>query len=157
MNWKQELQAEILAIDDINANTAELAINIEDFGNPDDWYEGGGAVTTIIREIRIKAPQAVSISLIDGKNYLAGDFYCEISFVELQKALKPQSGDPYIRINGVTKGLTQQRPFKPSANWGLKPGTDSISIDGDKWTIVRITGNGWLDSEPSYFTLVLRK
>lgn len=153
-NWKQELQQEIAGIDDLNRNDAVLKIRIDTL---DDFFGGTGRIIEIERNLIVKAPQPVNVRLVDGLNYLAGDFICQLAFLRLQTAMQSQSGDPEIKLNGVVRTLEEVRPFTAGNNWGIDIGDDTLAIGGDTWTIAAVKADKWLDNEPALLELTLRK
>ena len=153
-NWKQELYSEINAIADVNANPAVLTIHIE---GVKDFYTGTVEIFELKRNLTIKAPEPVSVRLIDGSNVLSGDFVCSVDYLQIVSAFAPQPEDPEISINGVSKILSDLRPVTASNNWGLDPGDDYITIGGDKWQITGVQGLKYLDGEPAVIQLTLRK
>lgn len=153
-NWKQELQQEIIGINDLNRNDAVLKIRIDTL---DDFFGGEGRVIEIERSLIVKAPEPVNVRLIDGLNYLAGDFVCQLAFLRLKTAMQSQTGDPEIKLNGVVKTLEEVRPFTAGNNWGIDIGDDTLSIGGDTWTIAAVKADKWLDNEPARLELTLRK
>jgi hypothetical protein len=153
MNWKQELAAEVTALEDVNANTATLLMRIDTLN---EFYGEEARVVELVRSLRVAAPSPVNLRLVDGTNYLAGDFVCKVSFAELKKAFAPIAGDPEIIINGITKTLAEIRPFTAQGNWGVDIGDDKLVIGGDKWTIAGVRGLNWLDNEPAVFEFTLR-
>lgn len=153
-NWKQELQEQICGIPDLNANTATMTIEIDTLN---DFFGGESEVVTITRDLKIQDPRQVNARLVDGVNYIAGDFICNAAFLFLKDAMRTKSGDQVITINGVTKTLEQVRPFTASNNWGIDLGDDTLTIGGDVWSIVGVTGLNWLDNEPSIIEFKLRK
>ncbi len=153
MNWQQELAAELTAVEDLNANPATLIIRIDTLG---ELLGGTAKVVELHRELSVAAPSPVNLRLVDGKNYLAGDFLCKVAFANLQKAFISLPDDPEININGITKNLSELRPFTASGNWGIDPGDDKLVIGGDTWTIAAIRGLMWLDGEPAELEFTLR-
>lgn len=153
-NWMQELQAEVNAIQDVNANPAVLTIRIEAVK---DFAAGTVDVYELPRQLVVKAPKPVNVRLIDGSNVLSGDFTSSVDFLQFRRAFEPVAGDPVITINGVVKNLAELRPQTASNNWGVVPGDDTLTIGGDKWQIVGVVGEKWLDGEPAVVVLTLRK
>lgn len=153
-NWKQELYSEINAIEDVNANPAELTIHIE---GVKDFFSGTVEIFEFKRMLKVNAPAPVQVRLIDGINILSGDFTCSVDFLQLKGAFSTQSGDPPLFINGVPKVLEDLRPFTASGNWGIDPGDDQIRIGGDVWQIVGVQGEKYLNGEPAVVRLTLRK
>lgn len=154
-NWKQELQQEIIGIDDLNRNDAVLKIRINTL---DDFFgDKKGRIIEIERSLIVKAPQPVNVRLVDGLNYLSGDFICQIAFLRLQTAMQSQPDDPEIKLNRVVKTLEEVRPFTASNNWGIDVGDDTLTIGGDAWTIAAVKADKWLDNEPALLELTLRK
>lgn len=153
MNWQQELAAELTAVEDLHANPAELVIRIDTLG---ELWGGAAKVVELRRHLSVAAPSPVNLRLVDGTNYLSGDFICKVAFVHLQKAFAPLPDDPEININGVKKSLAELRPFTAEGNFGIDPGDDKIIIGGDKWTIAAIRGLMWLDGEPAELEFTLR-
>ena len=158
MNWKQELAAEITAIDGLNANPATLTYRINDQGG----FSGGlDAIIAIPRHIRVNAPEPVSERFVDGTSRKSGDFTCVVDFAQLKAAHEPQINDPEITINRVPKLLADVRPFNAQTGnnirWGIDLGDDTLTIGGDDWLIVGIEALNWLDGEPAKFRLILRK
>lgn len=154
MNWMQELQAEVNAIQDVNANPAVLTIRIEAVK---DFAAGTMDVYELPRQLVVKAPKPVNVRLIDGSNILSGDFTCAVDFLQFRRAFEPVAGDPVITINGVVKSLADLRPTTAANHWGVDLGDDYITIGGDKWQIVGVVGDMWLDGEPALVNLTLRK
>ena len=153
-NWQQELQQEIIGIDDLNRNDAVLKIRITDVV---DFATGKKKIIEIPRDLIVKAPQPVNVRLVDGLNYLSGDFVCQLAFLRLQAAMKSQADDPDIVSNGVSMTLEKARPFTASNNWGIDIGNDTLTIGGDTWTIAAVKADKWLDNEPARLELTLRK
>lgn len=153
-NWKQELQLEIAGIEDVNWNTAILTFRINDLGG---FFGGEDKIIEIRRELIVKAPEPVSVGLVDGLNYRAGDFLCQTAFLRLKSAHEPQPGDPDITVNKVPKTLNEVRPFTAVGNWGIDIGEDTITVGGDAWSIVAARGCKWLDNEPALMEFTLRK
>ena len=153
MNWKQEVANETMAMEDVNANTATLLMRIDTLN---EFYGEEARVVELVRSLRVAAPKPVNLSLVDGRNYLAGDFVCKVAFMKLKKAFVPLPSDPEININGITKTLADIRPFTADGNWGVDIGDDKLVIGGDKWTIAGVRGLKWLDSEPAEFEFTLR-
>lgn len=153
-NWKQELQQEIVGIDDLNRNDAVLKIRIDTL---DDFFGGEGRIIELERSLIVKAPQPVNVRLVDGLNYLSGDFICQIAFLRLQSAMQSQPDDPEIKLNGVVKTLEEVRPFNASNNWGIDVGYDTITIGNVSWKIAAVMADKWLDNEPALLELTLRK
>lgn len=154
MNWKQELEAEVNAIQDVTANPAVLTIRIEAVK---DFAAGTVDVYELPRQLVVKAPKPVNVRLIDGSNILSGDFTCTVDFLQFRRAFEPVAGDTEITINGVVKNLAELRPQTASNNWGVVPGDDTLTIGGDEWQIVGVVGEKWLDGEPAVVVLTLRK
>ena len=154
-NWQQELKQETIGIDDLNRNDAVLKIRIDTL---DDFFGGTGRIIEIERSLIVKAPEPVNVRLVDGLNYLAGDFICQLAFLRLKTAMQSQTGDPEIKLNGVVKMLEEEvRPFTASNNWGVDIGDDTLTIGGDTWTIAAVKADKWLDNEPALLELTLRK
>lgn len=153
MNWQQELAAELTAVEELNANPATLLIRIDTLG---ELFGGDATIVELRRQLSVAAPLPVNLRLIDGKNYLAGDFLCKVAFAHLKDAFSPRRDDPEIRINGVIKTLADLRPFTAAGTWGIDPGDDQIIIGGDKWTIAAVRGLMWLDGEPAEIEFTLR-
>jgi hypothetical protein len=153
-NWKQEMNSEINALEDVNANPATLTIHIEGIK---DFYSGTVEIYELRRALTVKAPEPVSVRLIDGSNVLSGDFTCTVDYLQFITAFETMPDDPEITINGVVKHLADLRPVTASNNWGVDLGDDYITIGGDKWQIVAVQGLKWLDGEPALLELTLRK
>ena len=153
-NWKQELQLEIVGIDDLNRNDAVLKIRIDTL---DDFFGGEGRIIELERSLIVKAPEPVNVRLVDGLNYLAGDFICHLAFLRLQTAMQSQPDDPEIKLNNVVKTLEEVRPFTASNNWGIDVGDDTLTIGNDTWEIAAVKAGKWLDNEPALLELTLRK
>jgi hypothetical protein len=153
MNWRQEVAAETTAIEDVNANPAMLIVRIDTLG---EMFGGSAKVVELQRHLSVNAPEPVNLRLVDGKNYVSGDFVCRVAFVYLKEAFEPLPQDPEIRVNGVVKTLTDLRPFTADNNWGIDVGDDKIVIGGDAWTIAAIRGLKWLGGEPAEFEFTLR-
>ena len=158
MNWKQELAAEITAIDGLNANPATLTYRINDQGG---FFGGLDKIIAIPRQITVKAPEPVSERYVDGTERKSGDFTCVVDFAQLKAAHEPQNADPEITINRVPKRLEDVRPFNAqignNIRWGVDIGDDTLTIGGDVWLIVGVEAIDWLDGEPAKFRLILRK
>lgn len=158
MNWKQELAAEITAIDDVNANPATLTYRINDQGG---FFGGVDRIIEIPRQIKVESPENMSERLIDGAERKMGDLTCKVSYAQLQAAHAPQISDPAITVNNVAKTLAEVRPFTAqqgnNIRWGIDLGDDTLTIGGDSWLIVGIEPEQWLDGEPARFVLRLRK
>ena len=152
--WKQDLLAEVNALPDLTANPAVLTIRIEAVK---DFAAGTVDVYELPRQLVVKAPKPVNVRLIDGSNVLSGDFTCTVDFLHFRRAFEPVAGDPAITINGVVKSLAELRPQTASNHWGVVPGDDTLTIGGDKWQIVGVVGEKWLDGEPAVIVLTLRK
>lgn len=153
-NWKQELQLEIAGIDDLNRNDAILKIRIDTL---DDFFGGEGRIIELERSLIVKAPEPVNVRLVDGLNYLSGDFICQIAFLRLKTAMQSQPDDPEIMLNNVVKTLEEVRPFTASNNWGIDVGDDTLTIGNDTWEIAAVKADKWLDNEPALLELTLRK
>ena len=153
-NWKQDLMAEVNAIQDVNSNPAVLTIRIEAVK---DFAAGTVDVYELPRQLVVKAPKPVNVRLIDGTNVLSGDFTCSVDFLQFRRAFEALPDDPVITINGVVKNLAELRPQTASNHWGVVPGDDTLTIGGDKWQIVGVVGEKWLDGEPAVVVLTLRK
>ena len=154
-NWKQELQLEIAGIDDLNRNDAVLKTRIDTL---DDFFgDKKGRIIEIERSLIVKAPEPVNVRLVDGLNYLSGDFICQIAFLRLQTAMQSQPDDPEIKLNNVVKTLEEVRPFNASNNWGIDVGYDTITIGNVSWKIAAVMADKWLDNEPALLELTLRK
>lgn len=153
-NWQQELKQETIGIDDLDRNDAVLKIRIDTI---DDFFGGDGRIIEIERSLIVKAPKPVNVRLIDGLNYLAGDFICQLAFLRLKTAMQSQPDDPEIKLNGVVKTLEEIRPFTASNDWGIDIGDDTLTIGGDTWTIAAVKADKWLDNEPALLELTLRK
>lgn len=153
-NWMQELQAEVNALHDVNANPAVLTIRIEAVK---DFAAGTAEVYELPRPLTVNAPKPVNVRLIDGTNVLSGDFTCTVDFLQFRRAFEPVAGDPVITINGVAKSLADLRPTTAANHWGVDLGDDYLTIGGDKWQIVGVVGDMWLDGEPALIHLTLRK
>ena len=153
-NWQQELKQETIGIDDLNRNDAVLKIRIDTL---DDFFGDTGRIIEIERSLIVKAPEPVNVRLVDGLNYLAGDFVCQLAFLRLQTAMQSQQDDPEIKLNGVVRTLEEVRPFTAGNNWGIDIGDDSLTIGGDTWTIAAVKADKWLDNEPALLELTLRK
>ena len=154
MNWQQKLANAIIGIKNLDRNIAVLNIKIDSLN---DLYGDAPLVYSLNRELIVSAPQPVNLRLVDGMNYLAGDFVCDVSFINLAKAFLPLESDPVLIVNGKETSLSLQRPFTASDNWGISVGVDTLSIGGDVWTITAVAGIDWLNNEPSSFRLTLRK
>ena len=154
MNWQQELAAELTAVEDLNANPATLVIRIDTLG---EMFGGSAKVIELHRQLSVAAPAPVNLRLIDGNNYLAGDFVCKVAFAHLKAAFFPLPQDPEIEINGVAKNLEDLRPFTAAGNWGIDIGDDKLVVGGDEWTIASIRGLKWLDGEPAELEFTLRR
>lgn len=158
MNWKQELAAEITAIDDVNANPATLTYRINDQGG---FFGGVDKIIEIARQIKVKSPESMSERFVDGTSRKSGDFTCVVDYAQLKAAHNPQDADPEITINRVPKLLAEVRPFTAqqgnNIRWGVDLGDDTLTIGGDVWLIVGVDAIDWLDGEPAKFRLILRK
>lgn len=153
-NWQQELKQETIGIDDLDRNDAVLKIRIDTLN---DFFGGDGRIIEIERSLIVKAPEPVNVRLVDGLNYLAGDFVCQLAFLRLQTAMQSRPDDPEIKLNGVVKTLGEVRPFTASNHWGIDVGDDTLTIGGDTWTIAAVKADKWLDNEPARLELTLRK
>lgn len=153
-NWMQELQGEINALEDVNANSATITLHIE---GVKDFFTGTVEIFEIPRKITVKAPEPVSVRLIDGSNVLSGDFTCTVDFLQMINVFSPKPDDPVITINGVSKSIADLRPVTAANNWGIDLGDDYITIGGDKWQIVAVQGLKWLNSQPALLQFTLRK
>lgn len=154
MNWQQKIADKTIGIKNLDRNTAVLTLKIDSLS---DLLGGQEMTYTIERDLVVSAPQPVNIRLIDGANYLAGDFICEASFIQLSNAIASKADDPVLTVNGKDTTLEEQRPFTASSNWGISVGIDTLNIGGDTWSIAAVSGYDWLNNEPSYFRLTLRK
>ena len=160
MNWKQEVADAVTAIDDVNANPATLTYRINNRGA---LMGGLDEIISIERSIKVKSPRTMSERLVDGTERKAGDLVCQVAYTQLQAAHRAKEGDPAIVVNGVTKTLSEVRPFMAqlgmnnNIRWGIDIGDDTLTIGGDTWLIVGVEAEQWLDGEPARFTLRLRK
>ena len=152
-NWKQELAAEVTAIDDVTANTATLTLRISTLA---DLFGEGARYVFITRQLKVKAPSPVSHRLVDGVNYQANDFVCECAYLTVKEAMTDKAEDPVITVNGVVKSLAEVRPVDAAHSWGIDTGEDLITVGGAKFNIIRVDGLKWLDSEPSVLRFTLR-
>lgn len=152
-NWKQELAAEVTAIDDVTANTVSLTLRIATLA---DLFGEGNRYVFITRQLKVKAPAPVSQRLVDGVNYQANDFTCDCAFLTVKEALTDRPDDPVITVNGVVKTLPEVRPVDAAHSWGIDTGDDLITVGGAKFSIVRVDGLKWLDAEPSVLRFTLR-
>lgn len=152
-NWKQELAAEVTAIDDVTANEATITLRISTLA---DLYGEGARYVYILRQLKVKAPSPVSQRLVDGVNYQANDFICECAYLHVKEAMTDRPDDPAITVNGVVKTLAEVRPMDAEHGFGIDAGDDLLTIGGAKFTIVRVDGLKWLDSEPSVLRFTLR-
>lgn len=152
-NWKQELAAEVTAIDDVTANTATLTLRISTLA---DLFGEGARYVFLTRLLKVKAPSPVSQRLVDGVNYQANDFVCECAYLTVKEALTDKADDPAITVNGVVKSLADIRPVDAAHGFGIDTGDDLLTIGGAKFNIIRVDGLKWLDSEPSVLRFTLR-
>lgn len=88
MNWKQELAAEITAIDDVNANPATLTYRINDQGG---FFGGVDRIIEIPRQIKVESPENMSERLIDGAERKMGDLTCKVSYGNYKRRTRPKS------------------------------------------------------------------
>lgn len=154
-NWQQKVAKATIGIKGVDRNTATLTMK---FDTLDDFFGDAPArQVQITRELIVSAPNPVNVRLVDGKNYTAGDWLCEVAYLNLQAAIVDKPGDPQITINGVVKTISELRPFIASANWGIDIGDDTLTIGGDEFTIGSINALDWLNNEPATLQLVLRK
>jgi hypothetical protein len=151
--WKQELAAEVTAIDDVTANMVTLTLRIKTLA---DLFGEGARYVFLTRQLKVKAPAPVSQRLVDGVNYQANDFTCDCAFLTVKEALTDRPDDPIITVNGVGKTLAEVRPADAAHGWGIDAGDDTISVGGADFTIVRVDGIKWLDAEPSVLRFTLR-
>lgn len=160
LNWKQEVAEAVTAIDEVNANPAILTFRINNRGA---LMGGLDEIISIQREIKVKSPKMMSERLVDGSERKAGDLVCQVAYAQLQAAHRAKEDDPAIVVNGVTKTLAEVRPFlarlgvNNNIRWGIDLGDDTLTIGDDEWLIVGVDAEQWLNSEPSRFTLRLRK
>ena len=152
-NWKQELAAEVTAIDDVTANEVTLTLRISTLA---DLFGEGARYVFLTRQLKVKAPAPVSQRLVDGVNYQANDFICDCAYLHVKEALTDKAGDPAITVNGVVKTLPEIRPMDAAHGWGIDAGDDIISVGGANFSIVRVDGLKWLGAEPSVLRLTLR-
>lgn len=159
-NWQQKLSKSITGIKGVDRNVARLIIRIDSL---DDFF--GTKPPRIIelhRELIVAAPEPVNTYLVDGKNYLASDWLCEVAFLRVKEAFEVLPGDPEITINGVVKSLAEIRPVLPgedinSIQWGFDVGDDIIDIGGARYVIRKINALDWLNEEPATLQLVLKR
>ena len=159
-NWRQKLALNTIGIKGLDRNTADLVIKIDSL---DDFFGTKPPRTIELhRELIVSAPAPVNSYLIDGKNYLASDWICEVAFLRVVEAFKALPDDPKITINGVEKSLAEIRPVLPPADansdiqWGFDVGDDMLNVGGTKYTIRKVEALDWLDNEPSSFQLILK-
>lgn len=159
-NWQQKLALNTIGIKGLDRNTADLIIRIDSL---DDFF--GTKPPRIIelhRELIISAPDPVNSYLVDGKNYLASDWLCEVAFLRVVDAFKPHPEDPEITINGVVKSLAEIRPVLPTddengVQWGFDLGDDILNIGGARYTVRKVNALDWLNNEPATLQLVLKR
>lgn len=151
--WKQELAAEVTAIDDVTANMVTLTLRIKTLA---DLFGEGDRYIFLTRKLKVKAPSPVSQRLVDGINYQANDWICDCAYLTIKEAMTDKAGDPAITVNGVVKSLPEIRPMDAAHGWGIDAGDDTISVGGADFTIVRVDGLKWLDAEPSVLRFTLR-
>lgn len=152
-NWKQELAAEVTAIDDVTANTATLTLRINTLA---DLFGEGARYVYLMRQLKVKAPSPISQRLVDGVNYQANDFVCDCAYLTVKEAMTDKADDPAITVNGVIKTLPEIRPMDAAHGFGIDTGDDLLTIGGATFSIVRVDGLKWLDSEPSVLRFTLR-
>ena len=132
--WKQELAAEVTAIDEVNAITVKMKWHVK---TDSDRYSAKAAETDTVyeSELKVKSPRGINANLIDGLNYLAGDMVIECGYLLYEEAFTAQ------------EGLTEARDI--AVNYGILEGTDGIELNGLELKIVRVEGLGLLTDEES--------
>lgn len=153
MNWKQELAKEIYPILEVNSTPATLSLYI-DLADNSVWATASkSSIATVKRQLLVKSPEKVTRSMIDDESIVAGDRYIDVAFVVMKEAVfYSLPGDPYM-----PSALSTLRPFTPSNSWGLKLGSDTLTINGEIWTIIKIEERQILDAEPAVLRLFLRR
>lgn len=154
-NWKQELKAELIGIPDLNYNEVVISFHVDTY---DPFSATGSSVTSqkIQRTVVIGSPKQVDARMIDGKNYVSGDLIMPVAFLVMVDAMKPLSSDPVITIGGHAKTLTDLRPYSPDT-CGIIIGKDTVTLGGREYKIANIAPAGWLDGEPSSYTITARR
>jgi hypothetical protein len=158
-NWKQKLAYNTIGIKGLDRNTADLTIKIDSL---EDFFLPQQRIIELHRELIVSAPNQVNTYLVDGKNYLASDWICEVAFLRVLDAFKPLPGDPEITINGVVKTLAEIRPVMPGEDpngiqWGFDIGDDLLTIGGARYAIRKVNALDWLNEEPASLQLVLKR
>lgn len=154
--WRQEIAEAVTPIEGVNDVTAILTWNIVAEQNPYSPIPGESGTVRVSRTVKIKGVTEIDARLIDGKNFVAGDFVTEISYLRYLDARKPLRGDPTM-----VKTLDEIRPL--SGDYGIKNGVDSLSVGGNEWKIRRVTAIGLMNDEstgepvPAKLRFTLRK
>lgn len=159
-NWQQKLAKSTIGIKGLDRNIAELTIRIDTLN--DFFGDQPPKIAELRRELIVSAPNPVNTYLVDGKNYLASDWLCEVAFLRVLEAFEPLPDDPQITINGVIKTLPEIRPVLPGEDdngiqWGFDIGDDLVTIGGAKYVIRKINALDWLDNAPATLQLVLKR
>lgn len=159
--WQQEVSEATAAIEEVNAVTVTLCWNISVQIDPDSTLPiPDDGVVNFPKTLIAGAPEQVKASLVDGKNFIAGDCVIELAWLTYLNARKPLDSDPDIISNGMLLMLDDVRPL--GQDFGFDLGIDTLTIGADVWKIVNAVGTGWMNDEngvpqPSTLTLTLRK
>ena len=154
--WKQEIAEAVTPIEEVNDVTAILTWDIVTEQNPYSPIPSESGTVRISRTVKIKGVTEIDARLIDGKNFVAGDFVTEISYLKYLGARKTLSSDPVM-----TRSLDEIRPL--SSDYGIKVGVDCLAVGGNEWKIRRVTAIGMLNDEstsepvPAKLRFTLRK
>lgn len=160
-NWKQEVAEAVTPIEDVNNASAILIWNISVGYDPDSPLpQSPEGIVNIRRSVSVKGAKEVNAALVDGKNFVAGDYQTEIAYLTYLKARKPQTSDPVIADNGIVHTLDEMRPL--TSDYGFDLGIDTLQIGSDVWQIVRadavdLMNDGTGNPEPAKLRLTLRK
>ena len=159
--WKQEVADEITPIEGVNDVKATLVWNIAIAGDAYSPLPDSGSIVQITRTVQVKGLREIAKNLIDGKNYIAGDFSTEIAYTKYLAARAPLASDPVIPGDGKSLTLSDVRPL--AENYGIRPVEDTLSIGGTVWNICNVLAIGLMNDEvtgnpvPAKLRLILRK
>lgn len=159
--WQQEVSEATTALEEVNAVTVTLCWNISVQIDPDSTLPiPDDGVVKFPKTLIAGAPEQVNASLVDGKNFIAGDCVIELAWLTYLNARNPLDSDPDIISNGMLLMLDDVRPL--GQDFGFDLGIDTLTVGADVWKIVNAVGTGWMNDEngypqPASVILTLRK
>ncbi len=131
-------------------NPAELIYNI----SARNYDPASGAVKNerhqFRRTVYVGDPSEIHDAVVDGKNYLKGDLFVIIPFLEIFNSRQALPTDP-----DTSQSLSDLRPWQVK-NCGIDTGEDLLIFGGISYRFIKIAGKDWYGQQPSIYKAQLR-